>query len=138
MFTIPKHGWVNLQIEDFSERASYLTDIPNDCLDAFIHALHNNVPAAIYFDAEGWDFHLVSSYYQSYIIVDKDNITVYEVKKNILEIAKELYEDIKKNFDDWLNWDYGDTTEEERKENKEKLTKKLNQLNIEITKRESI
>ena len=135
MFTIPKHGWVNLQIDDFSERASYLTDIPNDCLDAFIHALHNNVPAVIFFDAEGWDFHLIASYYQSYIIVDKDNINVYEVKKNILELAKELYEDIKNNFDDWLNWDYGDDQTEERKE---KLTTKLNQLNIEITKRESI
>lgn len=133
MLTKPKHGWTNLQIGDFTERASYLTDIPNDCLDAFIHALQNNSPAVIFFDAEGWEFHLVASYYQSYIVVDKSDTKVYVIEKNIKELAKELYEDINNNFDDWLSWDiYEDDTDEERKEKKEKLMIKLTQLNMEI------
>ena len=52
MLTKPKHGWTNLQIGDFTERVSYLTDISNDCLDAFIYALHTGNPAVIFFDAE--------------------------------------------------------------------------------------
>ena len=135
MFTIPKHGWVNLQINDLSKRASYLTDIPNDCLDAFIYALQNNAPTVVFFDAEGWDFHLVTSYYQSYIIVDKDDTKLYVIEKNILELARELYEDINNNLNDWLNWDMKeDETKEERRENKERLLTKLSLLNMELIK----
>jgi len=131
MLTKPNHGWTNLQIGNLTERASYLTDIPNDCLDAFIHALQNNTPAVIFFDAEGWDFHLIASYYQSYIIVDKDKAEVYIVEKNIKELAKELYNDINNNFDDWLNWDLYDNMEE-REENKRNIMTKLSELNMEL------
>jgi len=131
MFTIPKHGWTNLQIGDFSERASYLTDIPNDCLDAFTYALQNNKPTVIFFDAEGWDFHLVATYYESYIILDKDDTKVYTIKKTILELARELYEDINNNLNDWLNWDMDDTVGE-REENKRNIMTKLSQLNMEL------
>ena len=127
MLTKPKHGWTNLHIGDFSERASYLTDIPNDCLDAFIYALQNGNPAVVFFDAEGWDFHLVASYYQSYVIVDKDEAKLYAFDKTINDLTKELYEDISNNFDDWLDWDMYDTVEE-REENKRGLKEKLAQL----------
>jgi len=128
MLTKPKHGWTNLQINDFTERASYLTDIPNDCLDAFIYALEKNKPAVIFFDAEGWDFHLVTTHYQSYVIVDKDEAKVYVIEKDIKELAKELYNDINDNFEDWLEWDMYDTVEE-REQNKLGLEYKLSQLN---------
>jgi len=133
MLTKPEHGWINLQINDFSERASYMTDIPNECLDAFINALQNSTPAVIFFDAEGWDFHLVASYYCSYIIVDKDDAKLFTVSKNIHSLAKELYDDIKNNLDDWTNWylDEADT-EEERKGYRRVLEEKLSQLNMEI------
>jgi len=134
MLTKPEYGWVYLQLGNFSERASYMTDIPNDCLDAFIYALQNNSPTVVYFDAEGWDFHLVASWYGSYVILDKDAVKVFEINKNVFELAKELYEDINNNFDDWLNWGYA-FDEEEIKEYKGKLITKLNQLNTEIEKR---
>ena len=127
MLTKPSHGWTDLHIDNFSERASYLTDIPNDCLDAFIYALQNGNPAVIFFDAEGWDFHLIASYYCSYVVVDKDNAEVYVIDKTIKELAKELYNDINNNFDDWLDWDLYDTIEE-REKNKRGLRNKLAQL----------
>jgi hypothetical protein len=105
MFTKPEHGWTNLQLGDFSERASYLMDIPNDCLDAFIYAIQNHVPAAVYFDAEGWDFHLISSYYQTYIILDKDNVKTFLIDKSFNELAKELIDDIESYFNEWINWE---------------------------------
>jgi len=137
MFTTPLHGWTNLQLENFSERASYLTDIPNDCLDAFIHALQTNNPAIVYFDAEGFDFHLVSSFYRSYIIRDKEDNTVdtYVIEKDIIELAKELVYDIENDFDAWLQWEYYDDSEEYAETNKDVFKEKLSLLNFEINKR---
>ena len=96
MFTKPQDGWTHLNFENFSERASYLTDVPNDCLDAFIYALQTNNPAVVYFDAEGYDYHLISSYYRSYIIRDKEDnkVNIHVIEKGIIELAKELVSDI--------------------------------------------
>lgn len=52
MLTIPKAGWTNVEIGKFKGRASYLTDIPFECLDAFTFALTYNMPMSIWFDAE--------------------------------------------------------------------------------------
>ena len=133
MLTTPKHGWTNLSIQNFSERASYLTDIPNDCLDAFIYALQTNNPAVIFFDAEGFDFHLVSSYYESYVIIGSDNTKIYTFEKNIKELAEELVNDIQRDFNDWLNWECYDDGEY-AEVNREKFKEKLSLLNFEINK----
>lgn len=112
MFTKPEHGWTNLQLGNFSERASYLTDIPIDCLDAFIYALENNSPIAIYFDAEGWDYHLVSSYYESYIIISKDGFDLMGIEGNFKDLAKELVNDIEIYFEDWVCWEFSFSKDE--------------------------
>jgi len=138
MLTKPQDGWTSIHIQNFSERASYLTDIPNDCLDAFIYALQTNNPAVVYFDAEGWDFHLVSSYYRSYIIRDKEDnkVDIHVIEKDILELAKELVYDIQRDFDEWLQWEYYyDDGGEYAKINREVFKGKLSLLNFEINKR---
>jgi len=136
MFTTPQDGWTHIQLENFSERASYLTDIPNDCLDAFIHALQTNNPAIMYFDAEGFDYHLISSFYRSYIIKDKEDnkVDIHVIEKDILELAKELVDDIQRDFDDWLNWESYDDGEY-AEVNREVFKEKLSRLNFEINKR---
>jgi hypothetical protein len=114
MFTKPKNGWVNLELSNLSLRASYLTNVPNNCLDAFIYGLKNNRPVTIFFDAEGWDFHLVSSHYCSYIIVHKDKLTVHLISKDFRELAQELIDDIELYLYDWANWEcYDDKSESE-------------------------
>ena len=133
MLTKPQYGWTYLIFPNFSERASYLTDVPNDCLDAFIYALQTNNPAVIFFDAEGFDFHLVSSYYESYVIIDSDNTKIYTFEKNIKELAEELVNDIQRDFNDWLNWECYDDGEY-AEVNREKFKEKLSLLNFEINK----
>lgn len=129
MLTKPKHGWTNVQIEDFVDRASYLTDIPNDCLDAFIYGIENNMPVVIYFDAEGWDYHLVASYYESYIIREKESLEIYKFKKNYIDLAYELIKDIEDNINEWTNWlSYSDYTHDELLWNKTELQNKLTKL----------
>ena len=75
MFSKPCCGWTDITIKDstnkFNAPASYLTDVPNDCLDAFIQALQNHSSVVIDFDAEGWDYKLVCSAYDTYIIEEK-------------------------------------------------------------------
>jgi len=136
MLTTPLHGWTHLQLENFSERASYLIDVPNDCLDAFIYALQTNNPAIVYFDAEGYDFHLISSYYRSYIIRDREDNSVdtYVIEKGTIELAKELVNDIQRDFDDWLNWESYDDGEY-AEVNRDVFKEKLSILNFEINKR---
>jgi len=129
MFTKPKNGWVNLEIGDFRERASYLTDIPNDCLDTFIFALQNNIPASVYFDAEGWDYYLISSFYRTFIIINKEKPELFTFEKDYEEIAKELIIDFEENIDEWVNWEcWHGKSEEEFKENKVNLITKINKL----------
>ena len=136
MLTTPLHGWTHLQFLNFSERASYLTDVPNDCLDAFIYALQTNNPAVVYFDAEGFDFHLISSFYRSYIIRDKEDnkVDINVIEKDILELAKELVNDIQRDFDEWLNWECYDDGEY-AEVNREVFKEKLSLLKFEINKR---
>jgi len=138
MLTKPLHGWTNISVDNFSERASYLTDIPNDCLDAFIYALKTNNPAVVFFDAEGYEFHLVSSYYRSYVIIDKEDNTVetYTIDKNIIKLAKELIDDIENYFEEWLNWEYYDDIKYEyAKTNRDVFKEKLSMLKFELNRR---
>jgi hypothetical protein len=136
MFTKPEHGWINFTFKEFSERASYETDIPNDCLDAFIYALQNNIPAVVYFDAEGYDYYLLSTKYDTYVIIEKNKLQVYTINKNIEEIAEELIQDIENNFEDWLNW--MGYEEDYYEKNKGTFKIKLDKLKLELDERKDI
>lgn len=124
MFTKPKYGWTNLKLDKYSLRASYLTDVPFDCLDSFIYGIKNNKPICIYFDAEGWDYYLVSNWYNSWIILNKEETELCPIKENIRQLGKMLAENIELYFNEWLEWDYFDD-EVERNDRRIVLTTKL-------------
>jgi len=129
MLSNPKHGWVNINIGEFNEVASYLTDVANDCLDAFIFARENGFPAVVYFDAEGYDYHIIVSYFESFIIIQKDETKTYHFDLDFYDLAKELIDDIEKNIDDWADWQcYNQYDEDELKRNKRKLEQKIARL----------
>mgnify|MGYP001027098604 CR=1 FL=1 len=131
MLSKPEHGWADVEIGDFRGRASYLTDVPNDCLDAFIYALANNAPTVIYFDAEGWEYYLVASYWNSYVITDKDSAEVYYSDLSYRALANELIDDIENNIDDWANWMcYRDFDDSELEQNKQVLEGKLQKIKM--------
>jgi len=106
MFTKPIHGWTTLQIEGYKFSASYLTDVPNDCIDAF-YGLKNNRPTTIFFDDEGKECYLICDTYTSYVIyIDDYNKTkVIEFNKGIKELAQEFINNIEENFEDWQLWE---------------------------------
>lgn len=129
MLVNPKYGWTNVNIGEFNESASYLTDVPNDCLDAFIYARENGFPAVVYFDAEGYEYYLIASYFESFITIEKDELKTFHFDLSLVDLAKELIDDIEKNIDKWADWQcYNQYDDNELKRNKRKLEQKISRL----------
>lgn len=49
----PDAGWSKVTMGEFEEYASYLTNVPIDCLEACIHRVKGKGPLAFVFEAEG-------------------------------------------------------------------------------------
>lgn len=129
MLSKPEHGWVEVKLGNFKGLASYITDIPNDCLDAFIYSLENKVPATMYFDGEGWNFHMLSPWYcpYTYILVEKECLKVHTVEANCEELAKKIVKNIEEHLDDWAKWNVC-INKRELAKNKRVLQGKLKKL----------
>lgn len=104
MLSEPKFGWTSIEIESFFSRASYLTDIPTDCLSNMIIALKENIDFTLDCDAEGYTFKIVSDNESTYIIECKDGIKAYLFNKTKQDLAKEIYEDISNHLDAWCHF----------------------------------
>ena len=106
MLSKPYAGWTKVTIEDFEGRASYMTDVPMDCLIAFINALEYNIPASVLFDEEGTEFTLVTSTDGTYVISEREESKLFVINKRFSKLARELKNDIEDNLEDWVLWDY--------------------------------
>lgn len=101
----PAFGWTHIKIGNFEGPASYLTDVPIDCLKNMIFALKNRSDFIVSFDAEGWTYKVVSDCYRTIVIIEKDEtpeIILSDINRD--ELAKELYFDIKNNKEDWYEF----------------------------------
>jgi len=105
MFSKPHCGWVTVTLGEFTDRASYLTDVPVDCLDALIFAVDHYRPAAIRFDAEGWEYTITFTMYETYIVRIKDCTELFIVNEDMIDIAKEVISDIERDYKSWMDWD---------------------------------
>lgn len=146
MLKAPYAGWTTIKIGDWSDRASYLTDVPMDILDAFINSYNYWQPAVIKFDAEGWEYTVVIDDYETYIIDYLHNdegdyldsfeanptLTIIKVKKK--NLAKEVLNDIKSNFNSWVEWCSDDGDPEEIKKYEYILHNKVQKLEKTIIK----
>lgn len=141
MLTKPEAGWTNVKIGDYECQASYLTNVPMDCLNSMINAIQNYLPFCVDFDAEGWFFTVISSsyIYDTYVIEDKEEAKVHQYDNiKLTDLAKELYRDINENLDDWNMWlPCAKYESEETKEYREELISKLDLLDQLIKERQS-
>lgn len=113
MLSKPVHGWSDITIGDWSDRCSYIDDVPFMLLEAIEESCRVNKPVAVKFDAEGWDYIIVFDQFETHIITTNPNdIDTYfgnfdyhtiEVDRD--ELAKELISDIRKYIDHWTKWD---------------------------------
>ena len=101
----PKNGWVSIVLGDYSRAASYLTDVPFDCLDAMIYALKEGFDFCVSFDGEGQgDFKVIADDYTTYVIEESDEPVLRKFNVTRLDIAKALFDDIENELNDWVFW----------------------------------
>lgn len=139
MLEKPYAGWTNIKIKNWSDRASYLSDIHLDLLGALVdsYVTSSYRPACVHYDAEGWEGIIVIDDYFTYIILDdteendkkfKSKVITFEIDKD--DLAKELIKDIEKNLEEWSLWnvDLYDNKLSQQEENKKIIQNLLNKL----------
>lgn len=100
MISNPKHGWCDIKIGEFQGTGSYLTAVPLDMVNAFIHYYEDGA-GACFVDEEGTDFTLVLSEFNAYIIINREKQELYNVPVSIDTLADELQDDILKCPKEW-------------------------------------
>lgn len=134
MLSEPKYGWANISIGDWTDRCSYLTDVPFQLLEAMNESCKKHKPVAVEFDAEGWEYIIIFDWFKTHIITENDNFELKTIEVNRDNLAKELVDDILRNIDEWSSWnDYGDMTERGKMQRKIMLIGLCNDLMKNIT-----
>ena len=130
MLSIPKNGWSTLKIGNFSSRVSYLTDVPYECLNACLAALKYNIPLAMSFDAEGWEFEVLSNNINTYIIMNDEDGEDILKKEDVskMELIKSIVDNIELNISDWAFWDLDEYSVKKNKEELLRLIKDVREL----------
>lgn len=132
MLSKPYAGWTTVKIEDFSAPASYVTNVPVDCMEKMIHAMKTDKEFTVSFDAEGYEFKVISDYFNCFVIEDRDEPKLYAFRNiDTLKLAHELIQDIETYLEDWKEWEY---SEEEDQEEYQENALKLETLLIELKK----
>ena len=114
------HGWCNLNIGGFTGRASYLTDVPFDFLDAFENYINYSSVPVIFCDEEGSEFRLVIEKLCIYIIIEREEepkIMIIDIKRKdfITGILSDIEEQLDGLVNDFSYEDLDETTILQRK-----------------------
>jgi len=105
MLSKPEFGWSRITIGDWSDRCSYIDDVPFMLLEAMEESCRCNKPVSVKFDAEGWWYLIIFDDFWTYIIEEADETKLYRIEIDRDELAKELIADIRKYIDYWTEWD---------------------------------
>lgn len=133
MLSNPSAGWCDVKIGDFEGVASYLTDVPFNCLAAFTQYFDrsNSINSvSVFFDEEGTEFYTVFDYYNTYIIIERNEEPELKYIDNIgiKQLANELIEDLERDFDAWVNWTYLDDDDYDKNQRIYELRTKIDTL----------
>lgn len=103
MLTRPEHGWSEARIGDHRLRVSYIENVPEMLLMAFIRALSTGGTADVTFDAEGWTWRLQSDRVTR-LTITEDASESYTVPISACELAREAVDDFRRDLDAWSGW----------------------------------
>ena len=105
MLTKPQHGWSTITIGHWSDRCSYLDDVPYLLTQAVDASCRTHMPQSVEFDAEGHEYIIVIGDYHTHIIVSNDDAhSYYTVDVSNKELCRQLIDDIRENIDGWAAW----------------------------------
>lgn len=124
MLDAPKYGWSKITIGDWSDRCSYLDDVPFMLLEGLEEICRTGNPIAAKFDAEGYEYIIIFDRYETHIITEAETGYILKtVETTPEEMAAELIHDILENIESWSRWmNYGDMTDDELHERKKDLS----------------
>jgi hypothetical protein len=128
----PQFGWSHITIGEWSDRISYLDDVPFELLRTLIRGCKEHRPQCLKFDAEGYEYILVFEWHNVFVIYQDTFIPRTAGKKGTSEfaakcleadrdeLAMSLIRDIRENADAWATFyamcdDYTDERNEDRK-----------------------
>lgn len=116
MLDTPSHGWSTIKVGGWSDRCSYLDDVPFMLLKALEETCRTGRPVSVKFDAEGYEYIIVFDVYETHVITETENsYKLVTVEIMSAELAAELIGDIRKDLPGWSGWaDYGDMSGYER------------------------
>lgn len=118
MLDRPHHGWSNITIGAWTDRCSYLDDVPFMLLRTISEFQTTKRPTSVKFDAEGYEYILVFDYSVVHIITETDD--GYELSSQEVSypsLIRELVGDIQGEIDGWTGWmSYENQDFQERKE----------------------
>ena len=131
MISNPKYGWCDFELGKwFFGRASYLTDVPMDSLDAFID-YHENGHGVVVLDSEGaGTFTLVmTAYNQSIYIVEerKERAIHFLDDFRFEDLERDLILDIERDMDGWVQF-VADEDPEEHAQRRNELRQRVAKL----------
>lgn len=112
MLSKPKNGWTTFSLISNEYSLSYLTDVALEWIEQAIHGLETLHPFTVYGLLEPGRMMCVVSYWNIHIFVeDEENVPLnkeecdYEtIHMTMIEFCEFLYNDIKENIDEWINW----------------------------------
>ena len=137
MLSAPEYGWSTLTIVSWSDRCSYLDDVPVMLLRAMESVLRTGRPAVEEFDAEGWGYLIVFERGYIHIITesndDQNGWKHYDFELALRDLAGELIEDVKSQLDGWVHWFcYSDEDDDYYSERKKTLLSMCDALEQQI------
>ena len=106
MLSKPRYGWTDVTLGHFTAPASYLTDVPNEILDALICGYKHWVNPSVTFDAEGYTYTLVLSMYDNcaYVILEQNETSILVFDIDVNSLAYEVIEDIESDIVGWAKF----------------------------------
>ena len=123
MLNTPNKGWTGVQIGAYEYRASYLTDVPMDLLDMFLYTA-SHYAAATYFDGEGFEYELMFSGADVYLIMhDETDYVIHIEDARPVDFIKCALHDIENDIYEWVLWDMDRDPDDKNNEQRDLLRK---------------
>jgi surface protein len=95
-------GWCLVKLGDVYSRASYITDVPYDCLESILTAIMEDEDFYVKFDAEGWSFEVRADNEQCYFNFLPGEKHAFDTM-NKYDLAILIYQDISGDSS-WHGW----------------------------------
>lgn len=114
ILTKPSYGWSSLNLTDVNEvehffPLSYIDDVPYMLLNAIDKSFTKSIYLAgddfnIQFDAEGWDWNLVSNLFDTWVVTSKDRLEIFEFEIDRIKLVKAILDCLEEDYQEWGNF----------------------------------